>query len=425
MRGLTIAGMIVVNNAGGSVSYDYLRHSAWNGLTPCDLVFPFFLFIMGVTTYISLAKNGFHATGSVVRKVVRRALLIILIGWAIHWVELALKGEPWAFAQLRLTGVLPRIGLCFGIVSLMALTMSRRAMAITAALLLVGYTLLVCLYNGYAEDVTNFNSIVDRFLVGETHLYHKSPVDPEGLAGTITALAHTIIGFLCGSLLKAPKANTHSTTSIASATPANLSNKTNWTNKPNLPDCGLAERILALFVAGFLLMSVGYLLTEWLPLNKRIWSPTFVLVTTGLAALLLATLTTVIDLWQHRLAAPAPVSAPTTGPANLANWSNKTNWTNKPNNAEGESAQISDAPAKPWWVKFFEMFGVNPLFLYVVSELLAIIIGHLGWKPAIYAAIQCAIPEPYLASAIYAVAFMLLHALLAYPLYTRRIYIKI
>lgn len=118
MRGITVVGMIVVNNAGGPMSYDSLRHSAWNGLTPCDLVFPFFLFIVGVTTYLSLSKSGFTPSWPVVRKILWRAAMIIIIGWALHWVELAFKGTPWAFDRLRLTGVLPRIGLCFGAVSL-------------------------------------------------------------------------------------------------------------------------------------------------------------------------------------------------------------------------------------------------------------------------------------------------------------------
>ncbi len=346
MRGMTIAGMIVVNNAGGPQSYDYLRHSAWNGLTPCDLVFPFFLFIMGVTTYLSLSKNGFRMSWPVMRRVMWRAAMIILIGWALHWVELACKGEPLAFAKLRLTGVLPRIGLCFGIVSLMALCMSRKAMAWSAAALLAVYTVLVCCFNGYEADATNFNAVFDRLVVGEAHIYHKSPVDPEGLAGTLSAVAHTIIGFCCGATIKS--------------------------RRP------LADRILSLFTAGFLLMAGGFILTEWMPLNKRIWSPTFVLVTTGLAALLLAALVYIIDIRGKR-----------------------------------------------GWSRFFESFGVNPLFLYVMSELIAVFVGRFGNKPAIYGGFLSVFPDPYVASAAYAVCFMLLTGAIAYPLYRRRIYIKL
>lgn len=346
MRGITIVGMIVVNNAGGPLSYDSLRHSAWNGLTPCDLVFPFFLFIMGVTTYLSLSKNDFKASWPVIRKILWRAAMIILIGWALHWIELACKGAPWDFGRLRLTGVLPRIGLCFGAVSLMSLCMSRKSMAWTAVALLAVYTVLVCVFNGYTADETNFNAIADRFLLGEAHLYHKSPIDPEGLAGTISAVAHTIIGFCCGALIKS--------------------------RKP------LAERTVGLFAVGFMLMACGFLLMEWLPLNKRIWSPTFVLATTGLAALLLATLIYVIDMRGKRS-----------------------------------------------WSVFFESFGVNPLFLYVLSELMAIIMSRFGNKKAVYEGILSVFPDPCLASAVYALAFMLIVGAIGYPLYRRRIYIKL
>ncbi len=346
MRGMTFVGMIVVNNAGGPQSYESLRHSTWNGLTPCDLVFPFFLFIMGVTTFLSLSKSGFKASWPVIRKILWRAGMIVVIGWALHWFELACKGAPYDFGQLRLTGVLPRIGLCFGIVSLMSLCMSRRTMAWSAVVLLAVYTFLLCAFNGYMADETNFNAVIDRFLIGEQHLYHKSPIDPEGLAGTIPAVAHTIIGFCCGAMIKS--------------------------RNP------LADRTVVLFTCGFLLMASGFLLTEWLPLNKRIWSPTFVLVTTGLAALLLATLIYLTDMRRLRS-----------------------------------------------WSVFFESFGVNPLFLYVLSELMAVVMSRFTYKKAVYESILSVCPDPYLASAIYAVAFMLIVGAVAYPLYRRHIYIKL
>lgn len=346
MRGMTIVGMIIVNNAGGPLSYDSLRHSAWNGLTPCDLVFPFFLFIMGVTTYLSLAKAGFALSGGAVRKVVVRAAMIIFIGWVLHWVELACDGEPLAFSRLRLTGVLPRIGLCFGIVALAGMVLRVRAMAWLAVALLTVYALMMALFNGYAQDATNFNSVIDRMILGADHLYRKSPVDPEGLAATISAVAHTIIGFCCGAVIK---------------------------SKDELP-----LRILRLFLYGFLLMCAGFLLSEAFPINKRVWSPTFVLVTTGLAAMLLGALIYVVDM-------------------------------------EGRKS----------WTRFFEAFGVNPLFLYVVSELLAIFMGAFGDKGAVYSGILSICPDPYAASAIYSVSFMLITGALAYPLYKKRIYLKL
>lgn len=346
MRGLTVAGMILVNNAGGPLSYGSLRHSDWNGLTPCDLVFPFFLFIMGVTTYLSLGKSGFRWSGAVARKIARRSVLIILIGWAITWISMILKGHALDFGQMRLTGVLPRIGLCFGLTSLLALRFRPASMAKIAAGLLAAYTIAVVTLNGYAPDAGNFNAVADRFILGEAHLYHKAPIDPEGLVSTVPALAHTIVGFCFGAIIK---------------------------NRAPLP-----ERCVRIFATGFALAAAGFLMSEWLPLNKRIWSPTFALVTCGLAAMLLATLIYMIDMRQQRS-----------------------------------------------WSRFFEMFGINPLFLYVFSEVAAIAISASGAKPAIYSGLTSVIPDPYVASAVYSLLFLLVTAAVAFPLYRRRIIIKL
>lgn len=346
LRGITVAGMIIVNNAGGRQSYDYLRHSAWNGLTPCDLVFPFFLFIMGVSTYIALNKFAFKPSKAVVWKIIRRTAIILLIGWALHWFDHIVEGEFLVFDRLRLTGVLPRIALCYCIVSFMALYLSRKTLVICTVILLAVYTLLLCLYNGYASDGTNFLNIVDKAVLGEAHLYHKGPVDPEGLASNISAVAHTLIGFCCGQIVF---------------------------RRDSLP-----QKVILLFVTGFALMAGGYLLTEWLPLNKRIWSPTFVLVTCGLASMLLATLMYFIDMTGHRR-----------------------------------------------WCRVFDIFGVNPLFLYVMSEAVAVIAGATGSKAIVYESIHSVISDPYLASAVYSTAFVTLMGMFGYILYRRRIYIKI
>ena len=244
----------MVNNAGGKYSYDSLQHSVWNGLTPCDLVFPFFLFIMGISTYIALRKFQFQPSAAVIRKIVRRTVLIFLIGWGIYWFEFACEGDFFPFAHIRILGVLPRIALCYGIVSLLALYVRPKGLAWIAGFLLLGYAFLLHFGNGYAQDagvnilaVWDTNVLVwDTNVLGYEHLYHKSPVDPEGLTSTLSAIAHTIIGFLCGRLIMETK--------------------------------DLNQKIIKLFVAGFLLAAIGFLLVEWLPLNKRVWSPSYALV---------------------------------------------------------------------------------------------------------------------------------------------------
>lgn len=346
LRGITVCGMILVNNAGGNYSYAPLRHSVWNGLTPCDLVFPFFLFMVGISTYISLKKFDFVPTGDVVRKIFRRMCLIILIGIAIGWFGHICKGEFFPVDTLRIPGVLQRIGLCYGIVSFMVIYINHKYLPWITLGLLAVYSVLLVAGNGYACDETNFLAVIDRSVFGEGHLYKKSPIDPEGLAGTVPAVAHTLIGFLCGRVLLA-----------------------------KIP----VSRRLGYMIAGAVVMlAVGYVLSLWLPLNKRIWSTSYVFVTCGWALLLLSVLIYIIDVKQM----------------------NK-GWT------------------------FFLVFGMNPLFLYVLSEVVAIVLSQTSVKPLIYSGITSLITDEYLASLVYSVLFCMLMGWVGFILWKKKIYIKI
>ena len=352
LRGLTVAGMILVNNGYGE-SFEMLRHSKWNGMTPCDLVFPFFLFIMGIACYLSLSKSGFTPTPPVIRRIVKRTVLLFAIGLFINWFELALEGRPLDFAHLRLWAVMQRIALCYCFVSLFALFCSHRYTLHTIAGLLAVYTLLIIYGNGYSEDAaTNILAQADLRLFGYDHLYHKSPVDPEGLLGTISSTAHVLLGFYCGMLIKQRES--------------------------------VGEKVIALFAVGTVCVIAGYLLTYGLPLNKRIWSPSYVLLTCGLAALLQALFMQLVD---------------------------------------GKSA-LQPSPSTPH-PSPFTVFGVNALALYVGSELLAIIFGHLGISTFIYNALHSIIPPLKWASLAYALVFVSINYLLGYWLYRRKIFIKL
>lgn len=346
LRGITVCGMILVNNAGGPVSYAPLRHSVWNGLTPCDLVFPFFLFMVGISTYISLRKFNFEPTHEVVKKIFRRMFLIILIGLGIEWFGYACDGNFLPFDTLRIPGVLQRIGLCYGIVSLMVVYLNHKYLPWITAGLLVVYSVLLLCGNGYACDDTNLIAIIDRSIFGEAHLYKKSPIDPEGLIGTISAIAHTLIGFFCGKLL--------------------------------LEKISVNKRIVKLITAAAIMLVIGYVLSIWMPLNKRIWSTSFVLVTCGWGSLLLAVLMYVIDV------------------KNI----NK-GWT------------------------FFLVFGMNPLFLYVLSEVVAIAFSEWGIRQSIYQTINIVFTDEYFASLIYSLFFCGIMGLTGYILHKKGIYIKI
>ncbi|MBR3454676.1 MAG: DUF1624 domain-containing protein [Bacteroidaceae bacterium] len=345
LRGITVAGMILVNN-GYDESFEMLEHSKWNGMTPCDLVFPFFLYIMGVSTYLSLSKSGFRPSSPVIWKIIRRTFLLFFIGLFLNWFDHAIEGEFLCFDHLRIWAVLQRIALCYGIVSVFALTVNHRWILPSIALLLVVYSIILLCGNGYAEDSTNILARVDLSLFGYDHLYHKSPVDPEGLLGTISSVAHVLIGFYCGRLIKRREV--------------------------------VGDKVQALFFVGTVLALVGYLLSYGLPLNKRIWSPSYVLLTCGMASSLLALLMTVIDIRGHRR-----------------------------------------------WATCFQVFGVNPLFLYVASEFFAILFGYLGVSNSVFEGIHSVIPHPQTASLCYALSFVAFNFLLGYLLFRRHIYIKL
>lgn len=346
LRGITVAGMILVNNGWGE-SFEMLGHSKWNGMTPCDLVFPFFLFIMGISCYLSLVKSEFKPTSQVIRRIVKRTVLLFAIGLFINWFDHAIEGDLLCFGHLRIWAVMQRIALCYGIVSLFALFCNHKYTLHTIVGLLVIYTAIIVLGNGYEYDAdVNILAQADLKLFGYDHIYHKSPVDPEGLMGTISSVAHVLLGFYCGMLIR--KRET------------------------------VEQKVIALFVVGAIGVIGGYLLSYGLPLNKRIWSPSYVLMTCGLASLLQALLMYVIDIQK-----------------------------------------------KSGWTTFFHVFGVNALALYVSSELLAILLKNIGVSEVIYNGIHAVIPALKWASLAYAIYFVMLNFAIGYVLYRKKIYIKL
>ena len=364
LRGITVAGMILVNNGWGE-SFEMLNHAKWNGMTPCDLVFPFFLFIMGISCYLSLVKSEFKPTPKVIRRIIKRTVLLFAIGLFINWFDNAIEGDFLCFGHLRIWAVMQRIALCYGIVSLFALFCNHRYTIPVVIGLLIIYTAILVLGNGYAEDASvNVLAQVDLNLFGYDHLYHKSPVDPEGLLGTISSVAHVLLGFYCGKLIR---------------------------QKYNISD-----KVIALFVVGTILVIGGYLLSYGLPLNKRIWSPSYVMVTCGLASLLQAILMYVIDLSGSKFLRPF-----------------------------GSKRQSRVFTLHSSLFTFFRVFGVNALALYVSSELLAILLGNLGISEMVYNAIHAVISPLKWASLAYALYFVALNFLIGYILYRKKIYIKL
>ena len=225
LRGVTIAGMIMVNNPGTWAHiYAPLRHAEWNGLTPTDLVFPFFMFIMGISTYISLKKYNFEFSRAVGMKILKRTILIFLIGMAIGWFSkfcyywtsptegisfgAQLWESVWTFDRIRILGVMQRLALCYGATAIIALTVKHRNIPYLIATLLTGYFILLVCGNGFAYNDTNILSVIDRTILTPAHMYKDNGIDPEGLLSTIPSIAHVLLGFCVGRMmLESGKAN--------------------------------------------------------------------------------------------------------------------------------------------------------------------------------------------------------------------------
>lgn len=380
LRGITIAGMIMVNNPGSwSHIYAPLSHAEWNGLTPTDLIFPFFMFIMGISTYISLKKYDFRFSYPALRKILKRTVLIFLIGMAIGWFSRfcyywasapeglsfgeKLWNASWTFDRLRILGVMQRLGICYGATAIIALTVKHRHIPYLIATLLIGYFILLLCGNGFAYNDTNILSVVDRAILTPAHMYKDNGIDPEGLVSTIPSIAHVLLGFCVGGLMLAGgKANE---------------------NRADM----LNSHLIKLFLVGTILTFAGFLLSYGCPINKKIWSPTFVLVTCGLASSFLALLIWIIDVKGYKK-----------------------------------------------WSMFFESFGINPLFMYVLGGVLGILFGSItfpwdGGSISIHGFLYRILLMPVFGetggSLAYALVFVGINWCIGYQLYKKKIYIKI
>lgn len=256
LRGVTIAAMMLVNNPGTwEHIYAPLRHADWHGYTPTDLVFPFFLFIVGCS--IAFAYQGKKATGNTYRKIAVRTLKLIALGIFLGAFTLTFPFfKEWS--AIRLPGVLQRIGLAFFFAAIIALNANWKVIiGITAALLLGYWGIMgfLPLPDGsapsYERVANNWAMYVDTSLLG-THNY-KPDYDPEGLLSTLPSIATALLGVLAGRLL--------------------LSNR--------------SDKVMLLGVAGVGMLVVGHLWGFLFPINKALWTSSFVLVTAGWASVCL------------------------------------------------------------------------------------------------------------------------------------------
>jgi predicted acyltransferase len=273
-RGLTVAAMLLVNNPGTwSAVYDPLEHAAWHGWTPTDLVFPFFLFIVGAALAFSIVprlERG-EAPGRLFGRAARRGAILVGLG-------LLLQAFPYYnldLSHLRIPGVLQRIGLAFTLAAAAALFLRPRAQAAVAAALLLGYWAAMTLIPvpGYgAGDLGkegNLAAYVDRSLLGTNHLWASSKTwDPEGLMSTLPAVATVLLGVFAGR----------------------------WLRSHRPP----AERLVGLFLAGNAALVIGLIWGAVFPINKNLWTSSYVVFTAGMALHTLAVCYWLVDVRGRR-----------------------------------------------------------------------------------------------------------------------------
>lgn len=344
LRGCTVAAMLLVNDAGDwSHVYAPLEHSPWHGCTPTDLIFPFFLFVVGVSAALSILPRQEHGvpSGDLMRTACWRACRIVALGVLIN----ALAWWWLPGAHLRFPGVLQRIGVCFAAVSAFALYTRARTQWSAIVVILLGYWVLL-LAGGSLDRWINIASRTDTAIFGH-HVYLIDPAtgrghDPEGLLSTLPSIATALLGLRMGCWLR-------------------------------------AEKRRALLLMGIASVAVGALWSLWLPLNKNLWTSSFVLWCAGWATLTLLAFHILID---------------------------QRSW--------------------PAWGR---RFGINAIAAYAGSELMQIILPALGWQEPLYrhlfAGWIAPLAGPYVASLAWAVAFVLFWWLVVLGMDRRRIYLKL
>ena len=355
-RGLTIASMLLVNNPGdwGAI-FPPLEHAPWHGWTPTDLIFPFFVFIVGITTHLSMGGGQAASSG----RILRRGGLIILFG-------LLLQAFPYwpieRITELRFPGVLQRIGVCYIAAAFLSRGRSSRGVVDAVAILLVGYWALQALVAppgvlAPTLDVPQdtLSAWIDRTVFG-SHLWKSSKTwDPEGLLSTLPAIGSCLLGVLAGR----------------------------WLDR----ETPLAEQLNGLFAAGAVGMAAGLAWNWVFPINKNLWTSSYVLFTAGMACVILAT-----------------------------------------------SAWLIDVRGAKRWAGPFVTYGLNPMTAFVGSGMMARVLGliHISLRgesvslqQAVFRSIFAGWLPPQVASLGYALLFVTTWYLILRALQERKLIFKV
>ena len=363
LRGITVAFMIMVNNNGdGGSAWWFMRHADWNGMTPTDLVFPTFLFVVGVSIVFAFASRFSRGAtrAQLARQTMQRAAVLFALG-------LVVNGFPYFHLEtLRIYGVLQRIAICYLVAGLLHLwSGSASSKLMIAAALLLGYWVLMRWVPvpgsglpgrdiALLDPDANLVAWLDRQLFSAAHLYERVR-DPEGMLSTLPALATVLIGMVAGL----------------------------WLQSAHLP----LRKVAGLAMAAASLLLAGYLWSLWFPLNKKLWTSSYVLVAAGWSMLALLLCFWLIDVPPRRARA----------------------------------------------IGLMVVFGSNAIAAYMISELLATLLWVIHWQqdgtatslqPFLYRHLFAPLGEPALASFAYSAAFTALCFVPVWLLYRRRIFLK-
>lgn len=365
-RGITILGMILVNNPGTwNAIYPPLMHAPWHGCTPTDLIFPFFLFIVGVAISYSLTKRKAQGGSmkSLYLNIFRRSIILFVLGIILAGFPFGLLfGHEFSWSTIRIPGVLQRIAVVYLVASILFLTTNTKFQYWFTAAILIIYTMLMSLVAvpgvGYAnyEPTTNLAAWLDHLLLGN-HLWSGTKVwDPEGILSTLPAIGSAMLGIFTGNLLRGDKDQT---------------TKTVW-----------------LFIWGAVLMTAGWIWDGWFPINKNIWTSSYVLYTGGLALMFLG----------------------------FCYW-------------------FIDVKKVTWWIKPFQVYGLNAITVFFLSGIVGRMMYMIKWTGADGNAITLknylfnnfflSWLEPINASLGWAVVYILIWLGLMWILYAKKIFIKV
>jgi predicted acyltransferase len=363
-RGMTVCFMIIVNTPGSDVfTFSPLRHAHWHGFTPTDLVFPSFLFVVGNAMSFAMKKYEALGNAAVLGKIFKRTFLIFLFGFLLYWFPFFRENPSggWELSPIshtRILGVLQRIALCYGLASLLIHYFSPRNVFVISAVLLLGYWTILVLFGVPGADpfsmTGNAGYRLDKWVMGENHMYHGEGIafDPEGILSTLPAIVNVVAGYFTGVFISR-KGKTYE---------------------------GLAQLLLM----GCGLLVLAYLWNLVLPVNKKLWTSSFVVLTIGLDMVILSFLIYCIDFRK-----------------------------------------------KVAWTPFFSVFGKNPLFIYLLSELLVVVLFTIHVSPQENAfewinrvVFQYAFPGPF-GSLLFALTYMMVCWSVGKWLDSRKIYIRV